>query len=150
MMPFNLRRGLLRLWVLASLLWCAGMTIKAFDDFRHDKTPIDALPALYPVQCEYRRGIEPKDFEQKEGRCWYSPSSFRRLYPEYADIEDHALAEALYKKAGLSVPRTEVPLQSLILNRIQFVLFYGVGVSLAMLLFGRLILWAVSGFASSE
>jgi hypothetical protein len=98
-----------RVWIVFSVLFVLGVSAASYttiaDDFKvrsqHDRT--DAIVnkygavALLPVNCAGARGIPTTDYSSIEGSCWYTPTIFRRLYPEYHDLSDHDLSEKLCK-----------------------------------------------------
>src|SRR5437762_2140942 len=75
-----------------------------------------------------------------EGSCWYKTETFRRLYPEYNDLNDHDLSEKAYSNAGrpLTHPR--------LWRKVTETAGLAFGVPLAVLAFGCSLTWAFSGF----
>jgi hypothetical protein len=51
---------------------------------------------LLPVECGKARGVSATDYSLDEGSCWYTTAIFRRLYPEYKELNEHDLSEKLY------------------------------------------------------
>jgi hypothetical protein len=151
------QRGFFRLWVLLVVVWLAG-AIAIFApqgrDEWHKKGVLDGLDAqkfevLIPTDCSLGRGRGGKlqdkaDYEQREGKCWYDLSNFRRLYPEYNDKTDEALVSALYAKAGIILTPPK-PFQVLM----QF-LMIGIGVPLVVLALGAGLDWVLRGFKAAR
>src|SRR5437867_10460472 len=106
----NIRRGMFRLWVVSSALFVFGISAASYntirDEFRASSIDYDVIfkqysgDTLLPVDCRQARGVATTDYSLNKGSCWYTTAIFRRLYPEYKDVNDHDLSEKLYTKAG--------------------------------------------------
>jgi hypothetical protein len=107
----NVRRGLFRLWAVASAIFVILVGVASYsnlhDEFRNAYTDWDAEVAklggslLLPVNCAEARGNLESDYtRQADGLCWYETAKFRRLYPEYKDLSNAVLRERFFAKAG--------------------------------------------------
>jgi len=83
------------------------------------------------------------DYSKLENLCWYTFTDFRRLYPEYNNLNDKALKELLYEKAGQPLKHFH-PWQKL-----GKVIAFAFGAPLAALVLGRALLWG-AGFRATE
>jgi hypothetical protein len=72
-------------------------------------------------------------------------ADFRRLYPEYKDLNDDTLSHRMYEKANIAIKPTPEPSTAL-----GVAVAWSFGVPLAVLLFGVAIAWALSGFSSQQ
>jgi hypothetical protein len=152
----NVRRGLFRLWVVATagyLLLAAAYFFRNVREefaaaalFRHGLTRFGD-EALVPVPCAQARGKEGVDFSKliypEHGNkiiCWYSRSKVRTLFPEYSDLSDGDLTNRAYKKAGIerSLPH---PWTTLMKSAGLLLL-----PPLVLLLVGWSLVWAFAGF----
>ena len=76
--------------------------------------------------------------------CWYDLSKFRAQFPEYNDLSDQVLTDALYEKAfDLNAP--EYDPWSLLLKKILL----SISIPLGSLILGLITKWAIAGFKSS-
>jgi hypothetical protein len=152
-MKMNVRKGLLRLWIVGSILFviCAFAVSYSFlrEEFRIANTDYDAMAkeiggsSLVPTDCGRARGVLGTDYSETQNLCWYKSEDFRRLYPEYKDLSDKALSEKLYEKAGQPLKHVH-PWESI--GKVAGVAF---GVPVIVLLIGLSLLWALSGFRSA-
>jgi len=136
----NIRRGLFRLWVVASLLFLIWLGWLSYDEIRSEfKYASLGLPA----DCGKARGSSGKDYEEDGGLCWYDQSKFRKLFPEYKDLSDEDLSDKLY--AGTGLPHRPARPWAKLLGTLGF----ATGVPLAALALGWSLIWALSGFCRS-
>lgn len=155
----NIKRGLIRCWVLfaaSSILFTAFFT---FEDIRSEfrklsfKQEMAEDTLLIPVAKEHVRGT-PEDCRADDPSnpfndlipCWYELPRFRELFPEYRDLSENDLVEKTYAKAGVkrtpSLGWPPRPWEAL-LEAAAFAL----GVPLSVLLAGAALYWAIAGFA---
>ena len=158
----NVRRGLFRLWLVASLLWVAAITAIGWGEVSKDRwitgDPFwesSALAAL-PVRCEDARGVANVDYKSDpavepwnrylspSNACWYDEARFRVLWPEYADMKHFDLSRQLYKSLGWSQT-----FEGDRYERTKRVAIVALAPPLAVLLVGSLIFWAFAGFRRS-
>jgi hypothetical protein len=78
-------------------------------------------------------------------RCWYGMPKLRALCAEYKDISDDDLSKRLYAAAGTPVNEQPSPFQKALP-----LLGIGIGVPAAALILGCSIVWAFSGFMSTQ
>jgi hypothetical protein len=153
MKDLNIRQGLFRLWVIASILFVVGVGVISYrgirEEFRIAYTDWDAMAkeyggsSLLPADCSKTRGAVNIDYSQSDGLCWYEPKTFRRLYPEYKDLSNKVLAEKLYAKAGRPLER-QCPW-----NKVAVTAGVALCVPLAALALGWSSIWAIAGFRGS-
>jgi hypothetical protein len=146
----NIRRGMFRLWVVASALFVLVAGAASYNGIREEFTlssiDYDAIAkkyggdTLFPVDCEQARCLAATDYSSSEGLCWYATGNFRRLYPEYKDINDHDLSEKIYAKAGRSLTHPHPWVKVAEAASIAF------GAPLAVLALGYSLSWALAGF----
>jgi hypothetical protein len=142
----NIRRGLFRLWVVLSGIFIIAASILLSggirDEFKKARgvKEMSSFKTLLPVDCSKVRGSVASDYSNFEGQCWYEIPKFRKLYPEYKDVDDNRLSEFLYEKAG--IPLTPIRPWRKLMETVGFI----VGVPLVVLLLGRSLMWAASGF----
>jgi hypothetical protein len=140
----NVRRGLFRLWLVLSVLFALSIASLSYTEVRNeffwrDADELGAI-TLLPAECAKSLGTVGVDYSVSEGLCWYELPKFRKLYPEYVDLNDAELTKRLYAKVGRSV--REMRPWTLIARRAGL----AVGVPLAMPAIGWGFLWALSGF----
>ncbi len=161
----NLRRGLFRLWLVVSILWMVAVFALGLEHISRDIDQAELMRAvaqdttLVPVFCSKARGMPGTDYATTlsqpgpwdkyanplpQDACWYELSSFRRLWPEYADLSDETLTQKLYREAGSPLKQI-VPYDAT--KRIALVAILP---PLAIFLLGCLLLWVVSGFRPSK
>jgi len=148
-MRMNIRAGTSRLWVVGSVVFVVTVAIVSFSGIRDDfhQLAVEAEWEQYvvlPTFCSLARGSSGVDYKSdSDNLCWYKAQDFRRLYPEYKDLNDEVLAEKLYAKVGkpLHPPR---PWQ-----RVFKTAGFAVAVPVAVLLLGWSLLWALEGFRRS-
>ena len=152
----NIRKGAFRFWVVASVLFVLTFAGFSYDgvhtEFRNAYTDWDAEAAKlggtteWPVPCPgaAARGMIGTDYTEKDGTCWYDSRTFRKLYPEYKDLSDHALGAKLHEKAGLPLVEFH-PWRSLLKTAAV-----ALAVPVAVLILGWALFWAVAGFKKVE
>ena len=146
----NLKRGLFRLWAVASVLFALCVILVSFsairEQFRIENTDWDAEISKYggytelPTFCNFARGDAGKDYEERDRLCWYRTETFQRLYPEYKDLSSHDLSEKLYAKVGQPLQHQH-PWRSVATTAAA-----ALGVPGAVLILGWLLFWAAAGF----
>jgi hypothetical protein len=150
----NVRRGMFRLWTVASTVFVIGVGIASYTslhaEFINAYTDFDALAAkcggrtVLPADCASARGSLGSDYDIRDGLCWYETAPFRRLYPEYKDLDTTALSEKLYAEAGRPLehfhPWRKLAETAAIAFSVPFV-------ALAL---GTALLWAFAGFTDQE
>ena len=153
----NIRRGMFRLWTVASALFVIAVAYLSYPQIREefriaDNDPADsreAIARLYggrpvvPVSCNLARGNRDTDFSVSEGLCWYTIGDVKRLFPEYKDMTDQELSERLYAKAGRPMTRPHPWRRIMLASGIAF------GVPLVVLTLGMSLGWAFAGFRRS-
>jgi hypothetical protein len=97
-MQMNIRKGLLRLWIVGSILFVICVFAVSYsslrEHFRIANTDYDAIAkdlggySVLPTDCSGARGVSGSDYSQSQDLCWYRTEDFRRLYPEYEDVGD--------------------------------------------------------------
>ncbi len=150
----NIRQGMFRLWVVASILFVIAVGVLSYSgirqEFKNAYTDWDAVLkeyggyALYPTDCGKARGTVGTDYSVSDYLCWYKIEDFRRLFPEYKDVSDRTLAEKLYAKAGRPIQKLH-PWIKLLKTAIV-----AIAVPLAVLVLGWSLFWAFAGFRSSS
>jgi hypothetical protein len=152
-MKMNIRKGLLRLWIVGSILFVICVFAVSYTSLREElriaNTDYDAIAkgmggdSLMPTDCSKARGVAGSDYSEMQNLCWYSTEAFRRLYPEYKDLSDKALSEKLYEKVGQPLKHIH-PWEGV--GKVAGVAF---GIPIVTLLVGWSMLWAFSGFRSA-
>lgn len=150
------RRGFFRLWALFAFIWIIGSIViyapQGWAEWQRkaasDRFDSEKFVMLVPTDCQGARGRSGKlndaaDYEQRDGKCWYDLPTFRKLYSEYNDLGDPALAEALYSKAGMPINLPK-PFRTL-----WTFLLIGVVLPLVVLGLGAALAWVLRGFQAS-
>ena len=148
-MRLNVRRGLFRLWLVLSCLWAIFIIAVSFGPVREEfakGTSMRKLDAASwvpdePVDCAMARGTE---YRREDSLCWYSLPTFRKLYPEYADLPEKDLSEKLYAKAR--IPLTPIRPWPMLWEKVAL----AIGPPVGILVLGWAFLWALSGFANPK
>lgn len=159
----NLRRGLFRVWVLLSIVWFGVVTFVAYQPVREQferSAVIDEMlhgenPTIV-VLCDDARGQLGVDYSSAESGlpgpwdkyadkktlvlCYYRLPAYRAAYPEDAGLSDEALLTRGFGASPGGKPWGAI-------MRTALVAFGG---SLAALLLGIAVLWAIAGFAKQE
>lgn len=107
----NVRRGLFRVWIIASIAFIAAVALTGFDDLRRKFETLSSVRALEAKQAvvvdlSEARGTKGTDYyiaDEMYRMCWYGLSRYRELYPESKNLSDKALITATYKKASESL-----------------------------------------------
>lgn len=90
----SLRRGLFRIWLVASVCWIGFVILMRapaiVDDFKFHNDLVEAR--LLPAFCDDARG-RFTDVTKKNGWCWVDLVRFRALYPDEANKEVQELRE---------------------------------------------------------
>jgi hypothetical protein len=147
-MRIHVRSGLFRLWLVVAVLWATAVGLFSFQDVREEFAKAASMKNLdadgfvpdLPVDCDLARGSE---FRRDRNLCWYDLPTFRKLYPEYKDLDDKDLSEQLYEKAG--TPLVPIRPWSVLGERAGLAL----GPPLGLLAVGSALMWAVAGFANT-
>lgn len=159
----NIKRGLLRLWLVLSLFWVSIVGIFGIDHVKSDKwwkgeewwekDPI----AFLPVACTDARGVQNVDYEKLDAfepwnryrtpssACYYTHDKFKIMFPEYKDTPFGEISNTLYQKIGWS-PKFDGDRfeQTKIVIAVAFL------PPLLLLIIGSLVGWALAGFRTSE
>jgi hypothetical protein len=148
----NIRKGLFRLWLVASIVFAICACVVSYsrlrEEFRISNIDYDAIAktlggsTLLPADCAKARGILGSDYSETQNLCWYKMNDFRRLYPEYKDVNDKVLSEKLYEQAGQPLKHLH-PWRS-----VMGVVCVALGIPLGVLALGSALFWAFSGFRS--
>jgi hypothetical protein len=105
----NLKRGLLRLWVLLALTWVVPTTWLMWNELT--KTQPEFLVTFANNKKYSITGPEGASREQALEVLHKQLSSklteFRQKYPAYNDMSDSALADAIHKKYYSDMPRDQ-------------------------------------------
>jgi hypothetical protein len=105
----NLKRGLLRLWVLLASTWVVPTTWLMWNELT--KTQPEFLVTFANNKKYSITGPEGASREQALEVLRKQLSSklaeFRQKYPDYNDMSDTALADATYKKYYSDMPRDQ-------------------------------------------
>jgi hypothetical protein len=142
----NIRRGLLRLWVIFAGLFVIGTGVMLSSGIREEfrkaavTREMASFTADVPVDCSQARGKLSSDYTNEIGHCWYEMPKFRALYPGYKDLNDNRLSELLYGKAGIPL----VPIRPW--TKVMQAAGLATGVPIAALLVGWSLIWAFGGF----
>ncbi len=146
----SIRRGMFRLWVVASALFVLGVSATSYNAIRQEFTEsgidYDALAkevggdTLLPIDCGQARGVAAIDYSLNDGACWYETTIFRRLYPEEKDLSDRDLSEKAYAKAGRALRHPHPWVKVAKTVGVAF------GVPSAVLALGYSLSWAAAGF----
>ena len=147
----NAREGMFRLWLVGSALFVVGVAVTSYanirDEFRNAYTDFDAEMSrlggnsMFPTSCDKARGTLDSDYSRdNDGLCWYATKDFRRLYPEYNDIQWRELSKLLYAKAGRPLKEFHPWAEVLKTAGLAF------GVPLAVLGLGIALRWVFAGF----
>ena len=147
-MIVNLRRGLLRLWVVVSAIWVSWVGIATYLEITQKRELSDLTIPPPPVGFELTielacrpdlRGRDGVNYTiEKDGVCRYTINTFRSLYPEYGDLTDSLLMEKIRHKSGL----LPAPTPSILPFRAVITL----GVPAIALALGWGLFWVASGF----
>jgi len=148
-MRINVRRGLFRLWLVLVVLWAITVGVFSFGDVRDEFGKAASMKRInaagfvpdVPVDCDLARGT---NFRRERNLCWYDLPTFRKLYPEYKDLNDRELSDKLYEKA--SIPLTPIRPWSVLGERVGLAF----GPPLGILAIGWALIWALAGFSKTE
>lgn len=58
---------------------------------------------LSPCGLRCRPLLLRHGLSKNEGRCWYEIPKFRKMFPEYRELNDEELSDRLYEKAGIEI-----------------------------------------------
>ena len=146
----NWRRGLLRLWIVGSVLFVIAVAFVGYSEIKQQFDEADWVDVNgdreVPQLCGDARGVAGVDYTergQRETTCWYAMSKFRPLYPEYNNLSDEELSRKLYDYADpwfRHVPWATLETWASI----------ALGIPLAVLVLGASLVWAFSGFAAKR
>jgi cbb3-type cytochrome oxidase subunit 3 len=104
-----IREGLLRFWVICTILFFAAVGAWFFRPVQKEFERADfaeriqsSATLLVPIACREARGVAGSDYlnDIDRANCWYDLPKLRKLYPEYKDTPDGALAAAMIQKVG--------------------------------------------------
>jgi hypothetical protein len=153
----NWRRGLFRVWVALSILFAVTVIVVGYPEVKtaferahaagHPAKfdPSKGVTLMVPVPCSAARGTKGMDYETFSSGpgCWYEMPVFRRLYPEYRDLDDDALADRLYGKVPGSRDIPLPPKPWTVIGKLVAIIMGGPAV---LLLVGLSVGWIVRGF----
>jgi hypothetical protein len=159
----NLKRGLIRCWILFTASCILLTAFFTFKDIRREfeKAALERRIAvtsitLIPVAKADARGARDDckvDYPWNRFNdlipCWYELPKFRELFPEYRDLAENDLVEKTYARAGVQrTPSPGWPARpwQMLLEATAFAL----GVPLGVLLAGASLYWAIAGFAPTR
>lgn len=160
----NLKRGLLRIWLVLSVLLVIAVCALSYDNMKKafdEAAVIDMVKGdqiIMPVLCGQARGIAGKDYTTKANQspgpwdtyskpnpfdtCYYmSVSDYRRLFPEFASMPENSLVKKVYADAGTPTREIDSPWVSLL-----GLIAWALAIPLIILAIGSAIFWAFAGF----
>lgn len=160
----NLKRGLFRIWLVLSTLFVIGVGVVTYDTVKaaFDEAAVMEMvkgdDIIMPVLCGQARGIAGTDYTTKANQkpgpwdsdakpnpfdtCYYiGVPTFRRLFPEYANIEDNALVKKVYADSGQPTRDLANPWINLLA-----LVAWALGIPLLVLAIGSALFWALAGF----
>jgi hypothetical protein len=138
----NVKRGLFRLWLVLAVLFVIVASLILKPGLEKEFQLASVVWDL-PADCSKARGVAGKDYSVLESQpeiCWYEPSKFRKLYPEYDDLSDSDLAEKMNRVAGLSGEAARP------WSKLAQAVCIALGIPIAVLLIGAAFFWAIAGF----
>jgi hypothetical protein len=104
-----IREGLLRLWVICTILFLTAVGAWFYRPFEKEfhraefaeEITSSATP-LVPVACREARGRRDTDYlsDVDDANCWYALPKFRANYPEYGRLPDRELVTTMVQKVG--------------------------------------------------
>src|SRR5262245_52082534 len=104
-----IREGLLRFWVICTILFFAAVGAWFYRPFEKEFHRADfaemvrnSATPLIPIACGEARGARETDYlsDVDDANCWYALPNFRANYPEYAGMPDRELVANMVQKAG--------------------------------------------------
>ena len=104
-----IREGLLRLWVICTILFLAAVGAWFYRPFEKEFHRADlaeqirsSATPLVPIACGEARGASGSDYlsDVDDGNCWYALPKFRANYPEYERLADQELVTTMVRKVG--------------------------------------------------
>jgi hypothetical protein len=104
-----IREGLLRLWVISTILFLAAVGAWFYRPFEKEFHRADlaeqirsSATPLVPIACGEARGASGSDYlsDVDDGNCWYALPKFRANYPEYERLADQELVATMVRKVG--------------------------------------------------
>jgi cbb3-type cytochrome oxidase subunit 3 len=104
-----IREGLLRIWVICTILFFAAVGAWFFRPVQKEFQRADfaeriqsSAAPLIPIACRDARGTAGADYRSDidQRNCWYDLPKFRIFYPEYQGTPDGALAAAMIERVG--------------------------------------------------
>ena len=147
-MAMNLRRGLFRLWLVASVCWMIAIALLT-DPFEQ----IQALRVGSPIVTDEETG-ERLVYDSQTG-YWLPTTAmasgsermlqFRKEYPEYNDLNDEELASRIMAKA-LKIRVTAARDNLRASQRLEGFFLYSIVPPATAFLLGLALLWIISGF----
>lgn len=154
----NFKRGLIRLWVFASVIWIIGVVMVAIDDpklHRSDIVSVDSLPddwtPVRPPSSNYVVGEEvPAPILPAPGKPGHDPNKDPNLEPvdhdpfAFMDSKPQAKSAIADGSIPLPLPRDAILLRTAIWKyaRLAF------GVPIAVLILSAGFWWVMIGFRS--
>jgi len=104
-----IREGLLRLWVICTILFLAAVGAWFYRPFEKQfhradfaEQILSSATPLVPIACREARGTPGTDYRSDvdDANCWYALPKFRDNYPEYARLADNDLVATMVAKVG--------------------------------------------------
>ena len=89
----NLRRGLFRLWIIGAALFVIAVSSISYPGIKAEFDAVESKP----------EAVESKP----EAGTSTVLAEFRQQYPQYNDLSDDQLADAIYKKFYSDMPREQ-------------------------------------------
>jgi hypothetical protein len=137
------------LWIVGSVLFVLAVAYYAYSDI---KAEFDAVASTHhllkdaeqavALRCAGARGTADADYITFKDNCWYSMTTFRRLYPEYKGLSD----DAILKLDPVVRIATKInPWETL-----GAWAAFALGIPLVVLVLGSSLVWAFSGFAAKR
>jgi len=140
----SVRRGFLRLWIVASCVVVLAVVLISYRDIRQqfEVGYVNLDDSMVPVPCTKARGLAFTDYSQAEGFCWYKLENLKRLYPELKDFNDTDLSSRFDERAGW--PARHVDPWGAVRDSAEV----GLGIPAAIFVLGYVLIWAFAGFTS--
>jgi hypothetical protein len=125
-------RLLVILWAIASSAWAFAAALYSYPDIKEEigqaryfARIAKTHPPMILARCDDARGQENRDFireDKNPDRCWVDLVSFRRLYPELADVTDERASSRIHVEPDLPMENWEGSPFEAILNAAVLVL----------------------------
>jgi hypothetical protein len=123
-MALRVARGLFRLWVVASVLWVAGVGIETWRSW-----PVDSIALKTPLPPEYVIDIDPNEY-----------LAFKRCTDTKSENECTAILKPSFDPSKVEVIVWDK------MPAIQFGVMLALAPPILILAFGSALAWALRGF----